>query len=52
MTDGNTLLSDADIEMLVVLRMNREFMLFIRQNYFQEIKLMQPFNMKIPVEVS
>ena len=32
-TDGNTLLSDEEIEMLVVLRMNREFMKFMRENY-------------------
>jgi hypothetical protein len=47
MTDGNTLLCDTDFEMLVVLRTIREFMLFMRENYFQEIKAMQPFNMKI-----
>jgi hypothetical protein len=51
MTDGNTLLCDTDFEMLVVLRMKREFMLCMRENYFQEIMAMQPFNMAIPVEV-
>jgi hypothetical protein len=50
-SDGNTLLCDTDFEMLVVLRMYREFMLFLRENYFQVIKAMQPFNMTIPVEV-
>jgi hypothetical protein len=51
MTDGNTLLCDTDFEMFEVLRMNREFMLFMHENYFQEIKVMQPFHMMIPVEV-
>jgi hypothetical protein len=51
MNDGNALLCDTDFEMLVVLRMNREFMLCMRENYFQETKAMQPFNMAIPVEV-
>jgi hypothetical protein len=31
--EGNTLLDDAELEMLVVLRMNREFMEFMRTNY-------------------
>jgi hypothetical protein len=35
---GNTLLSDEEVEMLVVLRMNREFMQFMRENYAAEIK--------------
>ena len=33
MTEGNTLLKDAELEMLVVLRMNRRFMEFMRTNY-------------------
>ena len=33
MTTGNTLLSDDELEMLVVLRMNREFMEFMREHY-------------------
>jgi hypothetical protein len=33
LTDGNTLLSDEEVEMLVVLRMNKSFMEFMRQNY-------------------
>ena len=31
MTDGNTLLSDEEIEMVVILRVNREFMEFMRE---------------------
>ena len=33
MDEGNTLLSDAEVEMLVLLRMNREFMEYMRENY-------------------
>ena len=33
LTEGNTLLSDSDLEMIVVLRMNREFMQFMRSKY-------------------
>ena len=33
LTEGNTLLSDEELEMLVVLRMNREFMKFMRTHY-------------------
>ena len=34
LTEGNTLLSDDELEMLVILRMNRNnFMLFMRENY-------------------
>jgi hypothetical protein len=43
MADGNTLLNDKTLEMLVVLRMNRNFMVFMRENYFLEIKALQPF---------
>jgi hypothetical protein len=32
-TPGNTLLSDEEIEMIVVLRMNRKFMKFMRMHY-------------------
>ena len=32
-TDGNTLLGDEEVEMLVILRMNRKFMEFMRTNY-------------------
>ena len=32
-TKGNTLLGDEELEMIVVLRMNREFMQFMRTHY-------------------
>ena len=44
MADGNTLLDDKTLQMLVVLRMNRNFMVFMMGNYFLEIKALQPFN--------
>jgi hypothetical protein len=50
MTDGNTLFDDKVLEMLVVLRMNRKFMLFMREHYFSEIKKEQPFNMTLAEE--
>ena len=37
LTEGNTLLSDKELEMLVILRMNRRFMEFMRIQYKQEI---------------
>ena len=49
MADGNTLPNDKTLEMLVVLRMNRNFMVFMRENYFLEIKALQPFNMAVVV---
>ena len=33
LTEGNTVLSDEELEMLVVLRMNREFMEYMRKHY-------------------
>ena len=33
LTEGNTLLDDEELEMLVILRINREFMKFMRANY-------------------
>jgi hypothetical protein len=33
LTEGNTLLSDEELEMLVILRMNRDFMQFMREHY-------------------
>lgn len=33
LTEGNTLLDDDELEMLVVLRMNRDFMQFMREHY-------------------
>ena len=38
MNDGNTLLNDAELEQLVVLRMNCEFMQFMRKNYGAQAK--------------
>jgi hypothetical protein len=35
--------------MLVVLRMNRQVMVFKRENYFHEIKALQPFNVAVVV---
>jgi len=40
-------LQDDLYEMLVVLRMNRDFMIFMRKYYFAEIKALQPFNMAV-----
>ena len=37
-TKGNSLLSDDELEMIVVLRMNREFMQFMREHYSAEAK--------------
>ena len=42
-TKGNTLLSDIEVDMVVVLRMNREFMKFMRLNYPNASR--QKFNM-------
>ena len=47
MTNGNTLLGDQMLEMLVVLRMNREFMEFMRREYAEEMKMTPPFNMTV-----
>ena len=41
-TDGNVSLGDDEIDILVVLRMNREFMKFGRQYYAH--RLNEPFN--------
>jgi hypothetical protein len=35
---GNTLLGDEELEMIVVLRMNREFMQFMREHYSEDAK--------------
>lgn len=45
LTDGNTLLSDEEIEMLMVLRMNESFMRHMREHYSKYAK--QAFNMTI-----
>ena len=47
MTNGNTLLGDKMLEMLVVLRMNRGFMEFMRREYAEEMMKMQLFNMTV-----
>ena len=47
MTNGNTLLGDQMLEMLVVLRMNREFMEFMRREYAEEMKMTPPFSMTV-----
>ena len=47
MTEGRTLLDDATLDKLVVLRMNREFMVFMRKHYFEEIRALQPFNLTV-----
>jgi hypothetical protein len=48
MTDGNTLLGDVELEKLVVLRMNREFMEYMR-NKFSHLS-QQQFNMSVVSE--
>lgn len=45
LTDGNTLLSDEEIEMLVVLRMNESFMRHMREHNSECAK--QAFNMTV-----
>ena len=47
LTNLNANLNDDDLEKLVVLRMNRDFMIFMRENYFNEIRSLQPFNMTV-----
>ena len=41
---------DKHLVILVVLRLNRSFMEFMREHYFTEIKALQPFNMTVVVE--
>ena len=50
MTEGNTLLSDAELEMLVVLQMNRGFMEFMRTKHYAYLPLQQ-FLMAVVDEV-
>ena len=38
LSEGNTLLDNEELEMLVVLRMNRDFMKFMRKHYKKELK--------------
>jgi hypothetical protein len=47
MAGGKTLLNDKTLMMLVVSRMNRNFMVFMRENYVLEIKALQPFNVTV-----
>ena len=43
-TDGNTLLLDEEVTMLVILRMNVKFMEFMRANYGSLVAVKQRFN--------
>ena len=45
LTEGNTLLGDEELEMLIILRMNREFMVFMREHYSHLVK--EPFGRTI-----
>ena len=47
MANGNTLLGDQVLEMLVVPRMIREFMGFMRREYAEEMMKTQPFRMTV-----
>ena len=49
LTEGNTLLSDSKVEKLVILRMNRDFMVHMRKHYRHLIKntLTRQFGMSI-----
>ena len=47
MAGGKTLLNDKTLMMLVVSRMNRNFMVFMRENCVLEIKALQPFNVTV-----
>jgi hypothetical protein len=47
--DDNTFLNGKTLNMLVVLRMNRSFMVFMWENSFLEIKALQPFNVAVVV---
>jgi hypothetical protein len=44
MADGKTLLNGKALRILAVLRMNRSFMVLMRENCFLEIEAPQPFN--------
>ena len=50
MTNGNTLLGDKMLEMLVVLQMDWGFMEFMWGEYAEEIMKTQPFNMTVIAE--
>ncbi len=47
MTDGRMLLDDATLGKLVVLRMNRNFVTFMRKHCINEDKALQPFSMAV-----
>eukprot|EP00978_Attheya_sp_CCMP212_P015111 scaffold38867_cov74-Attheya_sp.AAC.1 len=47
LTEGNSLLKDDETEMLVALRMNRDFMCFMCEHYGEHILKMQPFCMTV-----
>ena len=49
MADSNTLLNDKALRIFFVLRMKRIFMLFMRENYFLETKVLQNFYMAVVV---
>jgi|AntAceMinimDraft_5_1070358.scaffolds.fasta_scaffold299964_1 hypothetical protein len=49
MADGNTLLNDKALQMQVILRQILNFMVFMRENYFIEIKALQPSNMPVVI---
>ena len=40
-------MNHGDVEKLIVLRMNRDFMFFMRKNYADAIKSSQPWNMTV-----
>ena len=51
LTEGNNLLGDEELEMLVVLRMNRNFMQFMRDRYGSVVKQAQPHGRTVLKEV-
>ena len=47
LTYGNSLLGDEEIEILVVLCMNKDFMCFMSENYGNHILKMKPFDITV-----
>ena len=41
LTEGNSLLGEEEPELLIILRMNRDFMVFMREHYSHLVK--EPF---------
>ena len=41
LTEGNSLLGEEELELLIILRMNRDFMVFMREHYSHLVK--EPF---------